>query len=107
MSYGVPVGGVTFPSELKSAYRSKLADGLPNHDTTVRLRSIKLTTMKPADFRLTAFGLPEPVDVPTPPPSRWYLWVLLVAGVSAALAVAIRWQLRTGNARRQERLDVK
>ncbi|MBM4070312.1 MAG: hypothetical protein FJ271_15360 [Planctomycetes bacterium] len=106
VTYGVPIAGVEFPAELKT----KIAKGenrVPTSEMVGRVVSVKQPNHSEDDFRLTAFGLPEPVDVPTPPPSRWYLWVLLVAGVSAALAVAIRWQLRTGNARRQERLDVK
>ena len=38
-------------------------------------------------FRLSAFGLPEPVGVEWPSPVRWWLWLSL--GAVAALAVAL------------------
>jgi hypothetical protein len=101
MSYGVAVEGVEFPSEIKTVDRFTQANGRPDFETTERLISVKLTDKTPDDFRLSAFGLPEPVDVtPLAKPTRWYLWILVVAGVSAALSFGFAYWRR----RRQARL---
>lgn len=85
--YGISVGGVTFPTEVKGTSKYKVAKAPPDFITTNRLISIKLTDKTPDDFRLPAFGFPEPEDVPTPPkPTRWYIWIIAVAGVCAVLA---------------------
>jgi hypothetical protein len=40
----------------------------------------------PAEFTLSAFGLPEPREfTPPPSPPRYYLWI---AGIAVALAIA-------------------
>jgi hypothetical protein len=66
---------------------------------TARLIAVKLTEKTAADFRLSAFGLPEPIDFPAPAKSRWYLWVLGAAGVCGALAWFFRRRYRSGHAR--------
>jgi hypothetical protein len=48
-----------------------------------------------SDFRLSAFGLPEPMGVPPPPQrSRTWLWLLVATVVSAALAIVFAWLKR-------------
>lgn len=46
------------------------------------------------EFTLTAFGLPEPVGVPTPRKAVAYLWLALAALGTIALAVFLRWMAR-------------
>ncbi len=89
------IGGVQFPTEYKSR-SSYFVEGVPNggETETVTLISLKLTDKRPADFRLAAFGLPEPIDVAPPPESKWYLWVLAAAGACAALAWLLRYRHR-------------
>jgi hypothetical protein len=65
----------------------KIAKAPPGSEITVRVLSLTLTDKTPDDFRLSAFGLPEPADATLPTkPTRWYLWLLVAAGVCAALA---------------------
>lgn len=100
-TYGVSVGGLEFPTDLKNHTTYKDANSLPNMEVTGRLISLKLTDKTPDDFRLSAFGLPEPADVPPPPkPTPWYLWLVAAAGVCAALSVSFAYVWR----RRQARL---
>jgi hypothetical protein len=48
----------------------------------------------PSEFRLTAFGLPEPPGVKWDRPTPTYVWVLLAAAVTAALAAGFRYLAR-------------
>jgi hypothetical protein len=94
-SYGITVGGLEFPTECKNLMMYKVAKAPPNMEITARLISLKITDKKPEDFRLSAFDLPEPVDVaPLPKPTRWYLWILAAAVASAALAMLFAWLKR-------------
>jgi hypothetical protein len=53
----------------------------------------------PADeeFRLSAFGLPEPVGVVWDKPTPTYVWLLAAAGVVGALAFGFRYLARRGH----------
>lgn len=87
MTYGVTVSGVEFPTESKNLSTYKVAQAPPNLAITTRLISLKETDKTPADFRLSGFGLPEPVDAPPlEKPTRWYLWILLAAAACGVLA---------------------
>lgn len=47
------------------------------------------------EFRLSHYGLPEPMGVPKPaPPSRAWLWVLVAAISAVALAILFAWLKR-------------
>lgn len=48
-----------------------------------------------ANFRLSAFGLPEPVGVVWPSRTPAALWFILAAVGFAVVAVAVRWLLRS------------
>jgi hypothetical protein len=94
-SYGVTVGGLEFPTECKNLSMYKVAQAPPNMEITARLISLKITDKKPEDFRLSAFDLPEPVDVaPLPKPTRWYLWILAAAVAAATMAMLFAWLKR-------------
>lgn len=47
-----------------------------------------------SDFRLSAFGFPEPMGAPPLPPSRSWLWLLVAAVAAAALAILFAWLKR-------------
>ena len=51
---------------------------------------VSIPKMDPAEFRLSAFGLPEPVGVEWKKPTPRYLWFLVAAGAFVALAVGFR-----------------
>jgi hypothetical protein len=65
-TYGESVGGLTFPAGFKSVMTCKVDNAPPNMSITAKLISLKLTDKTPDDFRLSAFGLPEPADVVPP-----------------------------------------
>jgi hypothetical protein len=98
VSYGKVVEGVEFPTGQEMLSKSNVDTGPQDIDAKTKLVSLKLTDKTPADFRLTAFGLPEPAEFA--PPVRatpWYLWILAAAGVSAALAAWLRYLHRRRN----------
>lgn len=100
-NYGVTVGGLEFPTEFKNQTTYKVAKAPPNMEITGRLINLKVTDKTPDDFRLSAFGIPEPVDVAPPPKrTRWYLWLLVAAGACAALSFGFAYLRRR---RRQAR----
>ncbi len=43
------------------------------------------------DFRLTAFGLPEPMGVTWQQQPRYWLWLLVAAGACAVIAALLMW----------------
>ena len=47
-----------------------------------------------SDFRLSAFGIPEPEGIEPPPPSRLWLWLLLGGAALAGVAVFFAWLRR-------------
>jgi hypothetical protein len=48
-----------------------------------------------SDFRLTAFGLPEPPSSEEARPRRWYLWLGLAGITCLVLGVSFRWRRRS------------
>lgn len=52
------------------------------------------TLFDDADFRLSAFGLPEPMGVQPLPPSHNWLWLLAATIAAAALAILFSWLKR-------------
>jgi hypothetical protein len=95
-TYGAVVGGIEFPTESKGLTTHKPGrEHPPDFETTGRLIRLQLTDKTPADFRLSAFGFPEPVDVAPPPkPTPWYLWLLAAAGACAALSFSFAYLRR-------------
>lgn len=47
--------------------------------------------LDPAEFTLTAFGIPEPVGVKWEKPVSRYVWLLIAAGTCAVLALGFRY----------------
>lgn len=67
------------------------------HECQLRFRA----GLKPEDFRLTAYGLPEPNDVVWEKPTPTYVWLLAAAGGFGLLALAFAY-LKRRAARRAE-----
>jgi hypothetical protein len=93
-TYGEVVGGLTFPTGGQGLLSYKVAGAPPNLQMTTRVVSIKPTDKTPNDFRLTAFGLPEPKGVPLPRTSRWYLWFIALGVLSLGVGGYFRHRLR-------------
>ena len=84
-SYGETLGGVPFPTGSKNLSVYKVEQAGPNLEITARLISIKLTDKKASDFRVSAFGFPEPFGTPTVEGGiRWHLWLSFAAAVVLA-----------------------
>jgi len=94
-SYGITIDGLEFPTECTSLATYKSADFAPNVTLTIRLIRLGITEKTPRDFRLSAFDLPEPIDVaPLPRPTRWYLWIAAATLSAAALSILFAWLKR-------------
>jgi len=90
--YGYEIEGTVFPSavELKATYHVKPAP--PANTTRFVIRSLGPTRSSERDFRLVAFGIPEPMDAPPLPRSVIPRYVYIFAAVvCAALALALRY----------------
>ena len=83
-SYGEMISGMSFPTEVNNLSIYKVPEAPPNMEITIKLISIKLTDKTPADFRMSAFGLSEPVGMPVVDRSGslWYLWFAIAAAAS-------------------------
>lgn len=81
--YGPTIEGLPFPNRfVEETVRPN--GQVSKIETSI---SLQLTCKTPADFRLSAFGLPDPIDLPQQDPSRRYLWFILVAVIFGALAI--------------------
>jgi hypothetical protein len=91
-TYGQAVSGLTFPTGSINRTTYKVADAPPNMEITTELISVGITEATEFDFRLSAFGLPEPPDMPgvSRPGSRSYLWIGLTAFSILCLGFVIR-----------------
>lgn len=82
--YGSTIDDILLPERIVE--ETTRVKGLPSRiDTTL---SLKKTTKAGADFMLSAFDLPEPVDQP-PPKSRNYVWLLSAAAAFGLLAFGL------------------
>jgi hypothetical protein len=66
------------------------ADRKSESTKTVQFRHGDPSTLTAADFTLTAYGLPEPVDQPSAGSTRGWVWAVAVAAVAA---VVVGWWL--------------
>jgi hypothetical protein len=95
VSYGIPILGLEFPTGFRSVSTYKVEQGPPDLEITGRVISLKVTDKRPEDFRLSAFGLPEPVDAPPlPKHTPLYVWFLAGAAVLGLLAIGFRYLAR-------------
>jgi hypothetical protein len=73
------------------------SDRPSNPETFLQVTSFDLEVaerpLPDEEFTLSAFGLPEPVGVVWPKPTRWWLWISASA-IGAALLTVLFWKLR-------------
>jgi hypothetical protein len=92
LTYGPSVEGLTFPARIDASYIAPSKHPEPSckcHTTVLRVEKTKKT---PSDFRLSAFGLPEPVGKAPAKRIPNYVWLLAAAVASAVLALGC-WHL--------------
>jgi hypothetical protein len=91
--YGIDVEGLTFPSVIETKASYHVTPAPPAHTIRQAILSLRPTRTTEADYRLSAFGLPEPEDAPPLPRSGLPTYVYILAGsvVCAALSVGIRY----------------
>jgi hypothetical protein len=77
---------VTFRSEIKTQFKDTKIHTLADYSTTIHYERVP-----ESEFRLTAFGLPEPVGVVWEKKTPVYVWLLVAAGVLGLLALLFRW----------------
>jgi hypothetical protein len=63
--------------------------GKPFHQTTIVDYTVDRNDPDASEFRLTAFGLKEPMGVTWSQPTRWWLWLSLSAVGAVALGVLL------------------
>ena len=84
--YGFDLEGLAFPTVVETNSSYHVTPAPPANLARHVIRSLESTRKTERDFRLTAFGLPEPVDAPPPQRSGLPTYGYILAG-SAACAV--------------------
>lgn len=92
ITYGPPVDGLSFPVEFLQTTTPSIPEKAPYHIRGTM--NVSKTNKSPRDFRLSAFGLPEPGGLPAEKKIPNYIWVLAAAGVCAILAAGFRYLAR-------------
>lgn len=97
-NYGKVIDGVTLPTSSTSSTTPKSQKAGPPNRIVVRVTDVRRTTMSSKDFRLSAFGFPEPGEsVQMTKPTPWYLRLLAAAVACGLLSygcVCLRRYLR-------------
>lgn len=94
-TYGITIEGLEFPTKVVSQTRYKVDNAPPDFEAVARVLSLKVTAKELNDFRLSAFGLPEPADVrPVPPKTPRSLWFIGAAVLLAILSFVFRYLAR-------------
>jgi hypothetical protein len=94
-TYGRTIEGMHFPTGSTGVTTVKAVVPPRTTRVVVRVLDIKRTEKTPADFRLTAFGFPEPQDVaPLARPTPWHLWTLLAGAACGAFAFSLTYLRR-------------
>ncbi len=98
LSYGHLVDGLDFPTVHKNHSHYKVNPAPPDLEITSQITSVAISDKEPRDFRLTAFGLPEPVDAATrPKETPRYVWFLIAAAAFGMIAIGLRMAVRGRN----------
>ena len=95
ITYGSVIEGLTLPSGFLDTSEYKPGVPLSSMQIIGHVQSVGLTQRTEDDFLLSAFGLPEPVDVP--PPTRAvprYMWFILSAVGFGGAAALFRYLAR-------------
>lgn len=89
--YGTMIEDVAYPVEVNASTIAKGQDKQPSYDVHV-IVEIKKCDLPDSSYRLSAFGLPEPVDIEaTSKRIPNYIWLLTGAAVSLLLAFGLRY----------------
>jgi hypothetical protein len=102
-TYGKVIDKLTFPtgSTVSTTVKAKIPNAPPFSRLVIRVLELKRTDKVAADFRLSAFGLPEPAGIAVPPrPTRWYIWILVAAVACIVLAIGFAYLRRRLSGRR-------
>jgi hypothetical protein len=86
--YGIEVEGLTFPSVIETKASYHVTPAPPAHTIRQAILSLRPTRTTEADYRLSAFGLPEPEDAPPLPRSGLPTSVYILAGSAACAALS-------------------
>jgi hypothetical protein len=87
LSYGQSVDGLTFPVQSDVSLSTPVKMMSPSSKLHANLLTIAKTTKTSGDFRLSAFGLPEPRGTAPERAIPNYIWLLAAAVACAALAM--------------------
>jgi hypothetical protein len=101
IGYGPPIDGLPYPNRITETVTPQGSSDAPAFQIRSELKTGQ-TRKTPSDFRLSAFGLPEPVDSPHERRVPSYVWFGTAAAFCAALALGF-WYLA---AKRRPRLSV-
>lgn len=87
---------MTVPSGYQCISKFKGKNEAMNNVMTGRVLSIQLTKKTDRDFRLSAFGLPEPMDsiAEVARKTPRYVWFMIVAGALVGVSIAFRYLAR-------------
>lgn len=96
-TYGPPIDGLSFPLEFYQHTTS--ADPSEPPTTTRGTFQVHKAARPPRDFRLSAYGLPEPVQFPERKTVPTYVWLLAGAAVCLVIALGFRYLARRRGAR--------
>lgn len=94
LRYGQAINGLSFPSDYASEFVLKTAQSKEPDRIEGKLLRIGMSEKTPKDFRLSAFGLPEPADAVVPRTTPNYVWLILSAGMCAILALVTKFAAR-------------
>jgi hypothetical protein len=92
MTYGTPIDGLSFPAHYTQTTVPSDTEKPPY--TTRGSYKVSKTTRSALDFRLAAFGLPEPVEFPQKKRIPTYVWILVAAGACVVLGIGLRYLAR-------------
>ncbi len=91
-AYGKVIDGLHFPTRAVMSITFLGANAAKSSRITVRILEIKRTEKTLADFRMSAFGFPEPNDVaPLPRPMPWHVWMLAAGGACGVLGFCLAY----------------
>lgn len=94
LTYGQAINGLKFPNVYSSEFLLKTAQSKAPDRIEGKLLRIGMSEKTPNDFRLSAFGLPEPAGDVVPQTTPSYVWLTLAAGICAIVALVTKFAAR-------------
>ncbi len=93
ITYGAPVDDLPFPTRKVGSVTYSVA-GVSSFGYVATSTGASITRKTVADYRLSAYNLPEPEGVVWDKPTPTYVWLLAAAGVLGLLSVMFAWLKR-------------